>query len=243
MHKHLQRNIVKVVATALAVAMSACGDDSEVSRIPATAVYDIVTLESTGGKGTTFSMQVSGDSPLIKYLAPYDFSNSTQLKEGMRLTICYTRGDDPVYTSGNISLYGYSLMSNTEQDILTGTSEDYNGWKSQPVKIRAMWRTGMYINMQAELYTMRADKPKRFVMVTDEATLLSDYPELHVIFDNADGNDGQNLQPVTASFDISAVWSVPTARGVIVYYPTPAGESSQVFEKTMESDTPQPETI
>lgn len=242
-HSHHLLHIAKILAAAIVVAVSACSDDSEVSRIPATAVYDIVTLESTGGKGTTFSMQVSGDSPVIKYLAPYDFSNSTQLKEGMRLTICYSRGDDPVYTSGNISLYGYSLMSNTQQEILTGTSEEYQDWKSQPVKIRAMWRTGRYINMQAELYTMRTDKPKRFVMVSDEATLTSAYPELHVIFDNADGNDGLNLQPVTASFDISAVWTAPTAKGVVIYYPTPTGESSQVFEKTMEPEAYPSETI
>ncbi len=243
MYRHYKGYITKILSATLLTLLVSCGDDSEVSRIPPTAVYDIVTLESTGGKGTTFSMQLSGDSPVIKYLAPYDFSSSTQLKEGIRMTICYTRGDAPVYTSGNISLYGYSLMSNTEQNALTGTSESYQGWKSQPLKIRAMWRTGMYINMQAELYTHRADKPKRFVMVADESTLSSPYPELHLIFDNADGNDGKNLQPVTASFDISAVWSVQTAKGVVVYYPTPAGESSQVFEKTIDPDIPPADVI
>lgn len=231
MHKHISLHIVRTLATAFVLGFAACSDDKEISHIPPSAVYDIVTLEATGDKGTTFSMQVSGDSPVITYLAPYDFSNSTQLKEGMRVMISYSRGDDPVYTSGIIDLYGYSLMSNTEQEILTGSSADYQGWKSQPIKIRSMWRTGSFINMQAELYTLRANKPERFVIVADEATLADTYPELHVIFDNTEGNDGQNLQPVNASFDISKVWSASTAKGIVVYYHTPSGESSQVFEK------------
>lgn len=236
MHKYLSGHIFKTFASAFILALPGCSDDKEVSRIPPTAAYDIVTLVSTGDRGTTFSMQVNGDSPEITYLAPYDFSKSTQLKEGMRLTICYSRIDAPVYTSGNIDLYGYSLMGNTEQSVLSGLSADYAGWKSQPIKIRSIWRTGTYINMQAELYTLQANKPERFIIVTDESTLSDPYPELHVIFENAEGNDGQNLQPVNASFDISQVWSLSTAKGVAVYYPTPVGESSQVFEKTIVPD-------
>lgn len=236
MYRHITGHIAKTLSAALMIALAACSEDENVSRIPASAVYDIVTLESTGDKGTTFTMQVNGDSPEITYTAPYDFSNSTQLKEGMRIMICYSRGDDPVYTSGIIDLYGYSLMSNTEPASLTGTAAEYRNWESQPVKIRAMWRTGKYINMQAELYTLRAVKPERFVIVADEATLSSPYPELHVIFDNEEGNDGENLQPVNASFDISNVWLAPTAKGVTVFFPTPTGESSQVFEKPISAD-------
>lgn len=239
MHRNITGHTARSLVATLALALAACSEDENVSRIPPTAVYDIVTLESTGDKGTTFTMQVSGDSPEITYLAPYDFSNSTQLKEGMRITICYSRGEEPVYTSGKIDLYGYSLMNNTEPASLTGTSAGYQGWKSQPMKIRAIWRTGKYINMQAELYTFRAVRPERFVIVADEATLSSPYPELHVIFDNEEGNDGENLQPVNASFDISSVWSASTAKGVVVFYTTPDGESSQVFEKSVSADITQ----
>lgn len=224
------------MAMTASIALCSCGsdgDDEPANDIPADAVYDIVTMVSTSSKGTVFTMQCFDDSELITYDAPYDFTTSEHMKPGRRMLICYKRTDGATYTSGKIKLYGYSSMANTEQDVKEGEASDYDNWHLRKMQVSALWRTGHYVNLQASLYVFKALKPETFVLVADKATIGSDYPELYVAYSNAEGNDGDNVYPVKASFDIDAIWSLPTCKGVVIYYNDGTGNVATLMQKQM----------
>lgn len=214
------------------LAVSSCkGDDEPSSSIPPEAVYDFVTLRESSSEGSIFTMRKSGDSPLITYFSDIDFSRIQTIKDGDRLILCYDRAGGDIYTSGNIIVYGYVQLSSTSQDMLTACASDYDGWKCQPMKVNALWRTGDFINLDTELSVFQARRPETLVIVADNATLDSEYPQLHIYYENAENNDGENPYRVYGSFDISAVWHRPTCRGVTVMYPVAGGVNSVTFEK------------
>ncbi len=216
----------------LFIAASSCkGEDEPSSNIPQEAVYDFVTLKESSPEGSTFTMRKSGDSPLITYFSDIDFSRIQTIEDGDRLILCYDRAGGEIYTSGNIIVYGYVQLSSTSQEMLTAAAADYDGWKCQPMKVNALWRTGQFINLDTEISVYHARRPETMVIVADNATLDSEYPRLHIYYENAEDNDGENPYRVYGSFDISDVWQKPTCRGVTVTYQTTDGPSSVTFEK------------
>lgn len=216
----------------VALVLVACSDNDEpVSHIPNTAVYDFVTLDSSSSEGSEFSMQKNGDSPLIYYSSNIDFSKVQTIKDGDRLIICYNRTDGPTYSSGEIKIYGYVFLASTQQQMIVSSPNEYNDWKCSPLKPTALWRTGQYINIEAQLMVYRANKPESFVIVADEATLGDPYPELHLYYENQKDNDGLNSYSVFGSFDISQVWSSPSCHGVKIIYPSTSGFESSTFYK------------
>lgn len=216
----------------MAIWASSCkGDDEPSSAIPQEAVYDFVTLVESSADGSVFTMRRNGDSPLISYYSDADFSGIQSIKAGDRLILCYGRIDGEVYTSGKINVYGYGQLSSTDQNLLSGNPSDYNGWKCPPMKVNSLWRTGHYINLDTRISLFQARRPETLVLVADEATCESEYPRLHIYYENAEDNDGENLYRVYASFDISEVWDKASCEGVTVSYPTADGSASITFEK------------
>lgn len=213
--------------------LAACGDDdgSLESAIPADADYDFVTLVSSSSSGSVFEFRKVDDSPVVSYQANVDFTKINSVNDGDRLIICYKRNGGEIYTSGPIYLYGYIAMANEEQKCMQGVASDYDDWASRPFGINALWRTGVYINVNTEIYVFQSKLPESFVLVEDTATSDSAMPHLHMMYANKEGNDGDNPTRVYASFDISGVWERDGVEGVVVEYPTRDGSASQVFTK------------
>lgn len=219
---------------ALAFAAGACSDDEATpgGRIPSNAVYDFVTLESsTKDMGAVFTMRKVDDSPLITYTSNADFSSVKTLSEGDRLILCYNRVDGETYTSGNIDVYGYVTLDNTEKEALWSAEADSADYKCPPMKVYALWRTGTYINLVADVSVYKARRPEIYVLAVDSATIDLPMPDLRVYYRNTKDNDGDNMYTVYASFDISGIWSKPDCQGVNVVYTTADGEQSSGFLK------------
>lgn len=216
----------------LGAVVTACKDDVEpASNLPQSAVYDFVTLEESSADGSVFTMRKSGDSPLISYYSDMDFSRIQTIHDGDRLILCYDRIDGEVYTSGAIDIYGYVQLSSTELKALYGTSADYDGWASPPMKVNSLWRSGCFINLDTEISVFHAIRPESMVIVADKSSLSGEYPVLYIVYENAENNDGDNPYRVYASFDISEIWDRPSCKGVTISYPTAYGFQSMTFEK------------
>lgn len=221
-----------VLLPLIAVVMQACkGDDEPASSIPRGAVYDFVTLLESSEEGSVLTMRKNADSPLITYFSDIDFSRIQTIHDGDRLIICYDRVGGEIYTSGNIVIYGYVQLSGTDQKMLTGSYDEYAGWRCPPMKANALWRTGNFINLDADISVFQAHRPETLVIVADQATINDGYPELHIYYKNEENNDGDNPYRVYASFDISEIWKKPSCRGVIVNYPDDSGFVSMIFQK------------
>lgn len=216
----------------IALVLHACKSSDEPSpTIPREAVYDFVTLEESSENGSLLTMRKNADSPLISYFSDVDFSHIQTINDGDRLIICYNRADGETYTSGKITLYGYVLLNNSDQKMLCGYSSDYDGWRCPAMKIKSLWRTGTFINLDADISVFHAGNPETFVIVADQATVDDDYPQLYIYYKNGDDNDGRNPYRVYASFDIAEIWETPSCRGVTINYPTPDGVSSMTIQK------------
>lgn len=211
--------------------MTSCSDDDKYSGMPTSAVYDFVTIDSTSDKGSVFTMQKNGDSPLISYHAPVNFSKIEGISVGDRIILCYNRTDGETYTSGNIDVYGYALMSNTQKTAVKDSTAQSAGFACQPMKVNALWRTGRYINVDTEISVFMAARPKTFILAADSTTLNDDVPKLHLYYSNEDGNDGYSPYTIYGSFDINDLWSRNECKGVEIYYITSTGEKSQLFTK------------
>ncbi len=215
------------------IAFTACNSDSDepTHTIPADASYDFATLTARGSSTTTFQLRKSDDSPLITYMANTAMGNIKDVEVGDRMIICYKPTGHQVYTDGMITLYGVVFLTSTDQTLLTGTAADYNDFYSIPLTMQVLNRTGNYINVQALASVMRAEKPEKFVLVADQASLSSKNPDLHVVYITPDGNDGPNQLAAYGSFDISSVWNNPDYDGVTVHYQSLGGPRSVNFSK------------
>lgn len=221
------------ISLALLVLVSACKkDDEPESKIPADATYDFVTVAASDHAGCLLTMRKVDDEPLIEYTSTYDLASaSTHVSVGDRVIICYNPLSGTVYQSGPIHLYGYATLDNTEQSVQTPKEGPDDDWDKNPLTVQSIWRTGQYLNLQAQIHVTRAIKPKSFVLVADPETIDAEIVRLYMTYTNADGNDGDNPYGVNASFDLAPVWELPTCRSVQVNVPTTAGVQEYRFCK------------
>lgn len=224
--------LAQILCLGIAAISCGCSDDEpSSSRIPASAVYDFVTIDSSSSKGSVFTMQKSGDSPLITYYAPVDLTKVEELTKGDRIILCYNRTDGETYTNGNIDVYGYVLPANTSKTAVSDSEAQAVGFECPPMKVNALWRTGQFINVDTELSVFKAIRPQTFILAADTTTLNDDVPKLHLYYRNAADNDGYSPFTVYGSFDILDIWKHSDCKGVEVLYLTSTGEESQVFLK------------
>lgn len=224
-------HIAIFIITSVSAFMAGCSDDDKQSGMPTSAVYDFVTIDSTSDKGSVFTMQKFDDSPLISYYAPVNFSKIEGIETGQRIILCYNRTDGETYTSGNIDVYGYALMSNTQKKMVNDSIAQSADFACQPMKVNALWRTGKYINVDTEISVFIAEKPKTFILAADSTTLSDEVPKLYLYYRNDDGNDGYTPYTIYGSFDISDVWDRNECKGAEIYYNTATGKKSQLFMK------------
>lgn len=209
-----------------ALALAACGSDEPAPAYPADVCYDFVTVGAVNSRGAEFTLQKSGDSELITYTAAQALSD-TIFQEGRRMIIQYKRsGDAMPYTSGPITLYGYRPLDNTRQNLVYAVSDE---WTSDLIDVVMITRTGPYINMQADLYCSRAVRPSAFVLEIEPDQIEREYPEARVRY--VQPEPGENAYTGYASFDVSALWSLDSCKGITVSYRTPSGVKSTRFEK------------
>ena len=169
---------------------------------------EIVTYEGNRDGGAVFTFRAVDDSPLIT------LTSTTALDDidpGSRMLISYTIPGNKPYTSGTVTLGGAARI--TQGDVITEWDEVYEYWGIDPVWLYSMWRSGDYINLRLRLtYTA---EPRIFGLVLDPATADSEWPLLyvtHIISTEVDYHDREYY----ASFDISAVRSLPGVKGVRV---------------------------
>lgn len=218
-----------------------CSDDNNDPTgpvIPDDAIYDIVTLVSTNATTSTFAAQKSENSPEVQYVCGVSLINYKELKPGTRLLIAYKmqNGAAP-YTPGAITLYGFSTMSNTEASVLTGTSEQYNGWDTEPLKMTSMWLTGIYLNIDAEMFASTSARPTSYILVADESTLDKPVVETHLIL-KSNNSDGGNLARLYASFNIQDLFAISTCKTIRVNYKDISGYTYKDINKPTETERP-----
>lgn len=197
-----------------AVAFTACNSDSE----PQTTYMDIVTLVSSDDQGSAMTFNEINDSPLVTLTTTQKFSKDNI---GKRIVIMYNPvGTNEHAVSGAVDILFASLTLGAGAAPLPAVPDTLDNWASEPVDAMQIYRAGQYINIVATLQT--ATNPKKFQCYVDEATVNSEYPELHIVYKSVPGYDTQATN-FFASYSIESLWNRLNVRGLKVIY----GENSQ----------------
>lgn len=215
-----------LIVPILALLVCSCSSkESDPGPIPPDVCYDFVTFVDSNNSGSTFEFRKSGDSPLITLTSTSKIDKS-QLAPGTRVIIQYVpSGGQAVYQSGPITLYGIAQITNGS--ITSASLTDIKSWNSDAIKIITLSRSGQYLDLWAECNLF--SKPRRFSIVADESTLADQYPEVYIIVES-DNSNGRVAQ-LYASFDLSAVWNLSTAKGISVNIKTAQGIETTRFDK------------
>lgn len=223
--KFTSRLFAALIICFLGLFSSSCNSESNQQYVPDNICYDFVTFVSTSENGSVFTFRKSNDSNLITLTAAVKI-DTEKIKPGTRVIIQYVpSGGQAPYESGPINLYGIALITNG--DVEAKPLTEIESWQNERFKMQTITRSGNYIDVWFE--AALSQKPKRFMIVADEATMDNEYPELYLVFET-DRNMG-NIRQVYGSFDMSKVWEQPSCKGVTVHYNTYNGNETVKFEK------------
>lgn len=216
--------IKKLLTLALALAaltgFTACNSDSDSDATDYREVcIDIVTYEGVSSEGSTFTFRKEGDSPLITLTASQSLS-SLDFTKGSRILLQYTPHSGQQYLSGAITVLAAANVEGGGAPAETATAEQTRDWASDAVNMSLLMRSGTYLNMQFTAYLGAQTPVVR--LVVDEATLDSDYPELHLIYGPYSGLLTKAYY-FTGSWDIAFIWERPTCKGINVQYRNAGG--------------------
>ena len=210
------RNIIAAVISVFLI--SGCSNSEEPDPTP--VVYNIVTYESTATDGSlsTFSYQVSGDSPLITLSAKWDVPDG--VRSGMRLLLAYIPESHTI-ESGAVSIVSYAMIPGGEFKLAETVPE------SQRIRMVSMWRSGDYLNLHAEVTL--SGQPSEISLYAESSTVDSSCPQAYIVIGEGDGElveaAGRQLY---ASWNISELWSLPSLEEISVAYTDPSGELKSI---------------
>lgn len=149
---------IVVMCVLCVAAMTSCNEEEAFEY--GDFCYDMVTYEGDNGERSVFSYQAYDDSPLVTLTASN--MNRPGMVKGQRLLLNYIVENDLGDNTKVVEVKGFSKVTTDTIEILPQAELD--GFKSDEVKVKSVWRTGNYINVRCMLeYT---EKPRRLFLAT-----------------------------------------------------------------------------
>ena len=194
---------------------------------------DIATFVSTSDNGSVFTVQEDGDSPAVTLTFINKLTNK-DLIPGTRWLLAYIPESGVAYQSGPATLFGISYVLNGTLE--EATAESTTNWRSMGQNVDAVWRTGKWLNINAQCdYVTRS--PKQYSLVVDETTLEDPYPVVHLLYE-ADTSAQSETKRLFSSFDISSVWDLPNVKGITLNIVGLSGNLLYKFDKGTQTVQP-----
>lgn len=204
-------------ATVCSFALFSCNEDTPDNGVQKEIYTDIVTLTKNEPGDVVFTFRKLDDSPTIT------LKSATQLDTklysvGNRLVMSYLPLSETHYLSDDISVYGVATAIGAGDPVQVVSPSGYSGWLSSYVNINSIWRTGDYLNI---VFTAEsAPSPKKCVVVCDQTTIDSEYPELHLIFEPGTGSKYSEYA-FYVSYSLADIYKDKNVKGVKVYFKDP----------------------
>lgn len=181
-------------------------------------LYNFVTYEGVIDKADQFSYQLKDDSPLIT-LRTLE-TNGIEWKKGARALMNYEILN---HKSGTQKIIKITDISKVIFDSLrVTTKENIINSPNAPVRLKSLWRTGNYINIDCSVQF--TESKRQFKLVMDEATWQNEIVEVYLLQNLFDA-ETYFWRKAYASFFIGNVWNMPTCKTIRVHlndesYPT-----------------------
>ncbi len=223
----LSKITLSLIAGILTLSLGSCTKDDEPNNGGGTIYTDIVTVASTTGNVTKFTLQEKDDSRPATLTTTQSIDEKA-IKPGERVVISYRTDTDLHYVDDDITVYGMATCFGRGEEVPAGLASDNADWMTSPIYMGSLWRAGKYINVIFQAYT--APEPKKCKIVLDEKTKNSEYPEMYFLFepDNTLASDNYAL---FVSYSIAEIWDQKTTKGVKVTYKDESGNHTLTFTK------------
>ncbi|MDE6854200.1 MAG: hypothetical protein K2J38_04000 [Muribaculaceae bacterium] len=208
---------------ALSLSMASCSTNDGPDGGQSVIFSNIVTVETVGSTGASFSFQKLDDSPMINLTTTQSVNGTgtNELKKGMRIVLTYTPASGVQYQSGPITAYQWMKTYGEGGQLPVVSASSTENWYTNSVQQVMVQRTGQYLN--AGLVTN--DTPSECRMVVDEATVNDEYPKVYLIYKS--NNIPTSINYVFyASYSMTDLMEHENFKGVDVTYEDSYGKQS-----------------
>lgn len=192
---------------ALTAAVASCDDDKDIDPRYTDYRYDVVTYRGTEGGTARFDLVARDDDGMTVLTAAAAID--TAIHQGQRVLIRYNFADSS-RAGGARRINLYQTVRITYDSLrYTVNPLSYYLDQMEPVRLRSIWRTGDYLNLNCQVeYT---GKPRHFYLLLDSATHRRDTVDCYLV-NNTFGDTTYHLRTGYASFFVGSVTRVPTCQ-------------------------------
>lgn len=203
----LIRLILLVSAGILA---SACRDDRDDAEHQPT-LYDIAEISEKTSTSTVFTVyRPDAFETAVTLSAPGVSVGDVEV--GTSVFLAYIPENGRPYTSGRISVERVSTINNS--NLKRGTEMSLRGWDEDPVWLQSLWQAGDKVCVR--LLLPYSSEPRRFVLVVDDATASSPWPDAYLYHRRNDLQPNFSRQ-YYAAFNLAALWATPGIEGLTIH--------------------------
>lgn len=205
----MKHNLLIILCAILAV--TSCRKTGSIDTPVTDTRRDFVTIKSISENGDVmFELQERDDSPKFNLYAKG--ADSESLKPNKRVVINYYETNRRNESERDVAILSY--ISTHSDSIRQAPLEKIQSYKSNPIQLTSMWRSGEFINIACLVqYT---GKTRLNELVIDSSTLDNEVVEAYLI-DDLMNNTGAFYRKMYASYNIAAVWKRAKVRGLRIY--------------------------
>lgn len=179
-------------------AIVSCDKQEDIDRAYTDYRYDIVTYLGRNDRGAVFEYLGRDDSIAVKLQSQTNVNED--IKTNQRVLLRYNFVDQVPADSRDIEVYS---CNNIFTDSLRQTQAAPDSLPRHEVKLRSLWRTGEFINLNCQVeYT---NKARTLMLVADGNTLERDTVDCYLVHDLR-GERGTFWRDCYASFNVGALW-------------------------------------
>ncbi|MDE6207017.1 MAG: hypothetical protein K2M55_04335 [Muribaculaceae bacterium] len=208
------KSLLAAAVAVTGIALTSCNDSESGGNNGPDRYVNFVTLAENTPEGSVMTFRKDGDSPLITLTSNQQFDTSI-FKANTRVVVDYIPASGDGYASGPVTLVSAVNTEGGGAPVQAKTAEETRNWASDLVSVNLVQRTGEYLNLVFTASTRR--DPKECAVYVDKATIGTECPCLHLIFEASDTGVADPYA-FFASYDISEVWNAESTKRIRVYY-------------------------
>lgn len=154
-----------------------CSDNSDpTSEI---VIYDIVAFRGQEDGYSHFSISKPRSQETVTFTAQGAVINTELVSPGQSLWLAYTTNGRQAYTSGDITVKGYSVITNASMIDLSREVIDSESSTAEPVYLLSAWISENFLNLHLQL--PYDDKVRLFTLARDTDSPDPCCPDLYLI--------------------------------------------------------------
>ena len=196
-----------------AIILGGCSEGDDENRSVVATLYDVAEVIEAGEETTVFEVYRPDAAEGAVLTADGSlFSESDEVGPGHCVFLAYQPDSGEPYTSGAISVLGWGKAHN--EALLQSEPEHLADWDRDPVWLQSLWRAGDKVILRTML--TYDSEPRVFALVLDKTTLADEYPEAYLVHNRKTDRPNFKRQ-FYAAFDVGALWSYPSCRGLRIH--------------------------